>query len=289
MGAPPLLLWGLKLAIMTLVACGAMQANWRSVIEAILKPVWLPRAVLAVNLAVPLAGLIMCLILPIDPMVKIAIMVMAASPLAPPISLKLVRAADNASSVEAHFALITLLAILFVPVTVALTSKLIGLEVSAPIQGVAQISVLLLILPMAIGVTIGTLLPALAERVAKPLAVGAYIVLFALALPILFMQAGSMLQLAGDGTIFAMVAITLVAAAAGHLLGGPKPEGRFLLASAAIVRHPGIALWVINSNGLDRRSVTAVFLFLVINLIVAAVYQRWAKGREAAAGTALAG
>jgi BASS family bile acid:Na+ symporter len=80
------------------------------------------------------------------------------------------------------------------------------------------------------------------------------------------------------------MALTLaVGLAAGHLLGGPRPQDRAALAVTAATRHPGIALMIANVNNLDKAVVGAILGMLVMGLVVSTPYQIWVKRRRSAA------
>lgn len=279
MDAPPLMMAAIGLSIIALVMSGALQGNWRDVTETIRKPVLLLRAVVAVNLIPPVAALLVCLILPIDPVVKIGIIAMAVSPLAPPISSKLIGSGADASRIAGYFALLTMLSVVLVPPILAIASAALGIKLRVTAVAIAQTSLVLLLAPVALGLTINTLRPQFASRARKPLALAAYAVLGLITLILLASEWRAMASLAGDGSIAAMVAISLAAVAGGHLLGGPDPRARQMLATVASVRHPGIALMIVGANSAEGRAVTAVLLFLVVSLFVSGIHDRWAAGQ----------
>ena len=76
----------------------------------------------------------------------------------------------------------------------------------------------------------------------------------------------AIVSLIGNGTVLAVVVISLAAIAAGHLLAAPDPRDQVALATAAATRHPGIALMVAGGYSPDKR-VTAMIL-LALNDVV---------------------
>jgi BASS family bile acid:Na+ symporter len=204
---------------------------------------------------------------------------MAVSPLAPPISLKLMGSGADPSRIAGYFALLTILSVILVPPILAISSVVLGTKLQVSVAAIAQTSLMLLIVPVALGVTINTLRPHLAQRAAKPIALAAYAVLGVATLILLASKGPAMASLAGDGSIAAMIMISLAAIAAGHLLGGPDFLTRQLFATAAGVRHPGLSLLIVGANSAGEQAVTAVLLFLLINLVISAIYQRWATAK----------
>ena len=118
----------------------------------------------------------------------------------------------------------------------------------------------------------------------SPLAVKACMLLLVFAcIPILVKRRPAMLALIGDGTLLAIVAFVAVGLAVGHLLGGPDPRERGVLALATAMRHPGVALVI--ASGIaegDKVVGPALMLYLLVGTLVSAPYVRWAKRIAAA-------
>ena len=279
---------GMQVALWALVASVGLQARWQDVAATIRKPVWMLRAVLAVNVIVPAVAVILCLALPMDRSVKIGLVLMAVSPLAPLVTSKLMRSGADASRVVGYYVLLTLLSVAIVPATIALLSWLLPGEAVISMGAIAELAAISVLAPLALGLLLGTAVPLLAQRLAKPLALAGYGLLFLLSIPIVLAQAKDIAGLVGDGTVIAMALTSLSAVAAGHWLGGPELRGRLTLATATATRHPGMAVLIINSNFQDQRAVLAVMLYLTVSVVVSGFYQAWAKRREPAAAAALA-
>jgi BASS family bile acid:Na+ symporter len=78
------------------------------------------------------------------------------------------------------------------------------------------------------------------------------------------------------------VVFALVGLAAGHLLGGPDPENRIVLALSTATRHPGIAIAIAAANFPDQKAApAAVLLYLIVSALVAKPYLTWVKRRRA--------
>ena len=97
-------------------------------------------------------------------------------------------------------------------------------------------------------------------------------------LPILYKLAPAMLSLVGGGTLLAIAAFILIGIAAGHLLGGPEPANRTVLAIASSSRHPGVAVAILGANFDNAKPATAaILLYLLVNAVLTIPYQRWRK------------
>ena len=278
---------GMQLALITLVATVGLQSKWREVVETIRRPAGLLRAIIAVNIVVPLAAVLLCMAFPIDQSVKIGLIIAAVSPLAPMLTGKLLRTGANASRVVGYYVVLVLLSVLIVPATIALLSRLFPADGMITVGAIAKLVMLSVLAPLAAGLLVGTVLPGLAARLVKPLTFAGYGLLLLLAIPILYSQFGAIIGLIGNGAVLAMGLTSIAAVAAGHWLGGPDTHSQTSLALAAATRHPGMAALIVNANFDDQRALVAVILYVIISGIVAGVYLQWAKRRGARATTAL--
>jgi bile acid:Na+ symporter, BASS family len=72
----------------------------------------------------------------------------------------------------------------------------------------------------------------------------------------------------------------------GHVLGGPEPDNRPVLALATASRHPAVALAIAHANFPEQKLAAAeVFLYLILSSILSALYLSWIK-RKGTGGAA---
>src|SRR5581483_10790643 len=82
----------------------------------------------------------------------------------------------------------------------------------------------------------------------------------------------------GDGTLLAMATFVAVGLAVGHLLGGPDPADRTVLALCTATRHPGIAIVIATTMASEPTlALGAVLLFVIVNAVVSAPYVAWRR------------
>ena len=85
-----------------------------------------------------------------------------------------------------------------------------------------------------------------------------------------------MMSLIGNGTITVMIVLAVVGLASGHLLGGPDPDDRVVLALASATRHPGIAIAIAQANFPDQKlAPAAIVLYMLVSAIASAPYLKW--------------
>ena len=106
--------------------------------------------------------------------------------------------------------------------------------------------------PLVVGIAVRSLAAAFAARIARPVSLVSTVLLIASALPVLFTAWPTIVSLTGDGTIVARAAFVLIGLAVGHLLGGPDPEDRTVLALSTASRHPGVALAIAHATFPDQ-------------------------------------
>jgi bile acid:Na+ symporter, BASS family len=122
------------------------------------------------------------------------------------------------------------------------------------------------------------------------LMLAATVLLVVSVIPILFTAWPAIASLIGNGTLAAIAVFILAGLAAGHLLGGPEPDNRSVLALATASRHPAVAMAIASANFPDQKLVpAAVLLYLLISAILSAPYLKWIGrqhgGRSVAAHT----
>ena len=88
---------------------------------------------------------------------------------------------------------------------------------------------------------------------------------------------------AGLRVALAIVIVTMLATAAGHLLGGPEPATRTATAISSAARNPGLALLVATLNHASPAITATVLAYLLIAALTLIPYVTW---RKRAAGAA---
>jgi bile acid:Na+ symporter, BASS family len=140
------------------------------------------------------------------------------------------------------------------------------------------------IAPLAAGIMVRHFAPRFAQRMARPVSLFAMVALLVGVLPIVFSAWPAAVSLIGDGTLAAIVVFVVAGLAAGHLLGGPDPDNRVVLALATATRHPGVAMAVAHAAAPGEKLVLgAVLWYLIVGLLVSAAYLAWRRHRANAA------
>ena len=171
--------------------------------------------------------------------VAIAIIAMSISPVPPILPISQIKGGSRPEYAYGMLVAAALLSVITVPIAVTVVGALFGREASFPPLAIAKIVVISVLAPVALGIAVRHFWTDVAERLGPWLMKTANVVLAVAMLAILFRAWPAMRGLMSSGTSVAVVlAVVLVAIAAGHLLGGPNREDRVALAIGSAVRRP---------------------------------------------------
>jgi bile acid:Na+ symporter, BASS family len=269
----------LSLSLACLVATIGMQASWEDLASLFRQPQRLGAAVLAVNVAVPAAAVLLLAAVPVAPAAKAGVLLMAVAPAPPLTAFRHLDLGEHRTyAFGLYFALIAL-AVVAVPLSVTLLARFYGVEVGLSAGALAGNVALMVMLPLAVGMLVRRLAPGLVGRIDAWVGNIAVVLLVIAFFPIPVVLLPAIESLAGDGTLMVMGLVAAAGLAAGHLLGGPGPIGRKVLAVTAANRHPGIALILATANGADSEVFAAILAVFLTGAVASGVYETWASRR----------
>jgi BASS family bile acid:Na+ symporter len=239
------------------------------------------RALIAVNLVVPVAAVVLCSLVPIDPNVRIGIVLMAVSPLAPLVTFKIHLGGARTSALLGPYVALLVVAVVLVPLTIALLSALFPPSASISVIALAKLVAVSVLLPIGAGLAINAWYPGFAHIAARVAVVLGFGIIGLLAVVILYAEGRALLTLLGDGTLLVIMGTIAAGLLAGHILGRPDPRESSGLAIAAAMRHPGIALLIAHQNFSDPRIKLVIVLFLLTGAVMSTLYQFWMLKKSA--------
>jgi BASS family bile acid:Na+ symporter len=277
----------LKASIMLTVFAIGLSTRPQDVAFIIRRPGLLVRSLLSISIVMPLFAACTVAVISLQPVVKIALIALAVSPVPPMLPKKARSATGDASYAIGLVVVVALLAIAFVPLSVRFLGEAFGRQAAISPTTIAWILATNVLAPIGAGIFIHHFAHNIAERAARPISLLASVLLFASVLPILFTQAPAILSLVGNNTLIAVAAFVLFGLTAGHLLGGPDPANRTVLALTTASRHPGIAAAIASANFPQQKlAVPAILLYLLVNLLMSFGYRKWCgrwQGRNSGA------
>ena len=270
----------LKASLALLVVSLGLRATLQDTTHLFRRPGQLARALLAMFVVMPITALILARAFHPHPAVKIAVVALALSPLPPTFPRKATKQGGSLSYVAGLLVAATLVAVPLIPLSLELIERNRDLPLQMRPAAVLALVFWSLLLPLAAGMVVRKVAPAFAQRAASPISSIAFAVLALGVIPILIRVWPAMISLVGNGTLLVMALLALVGLAAGHVLGGPDPEDRTVLALSTATRHPAIAIAIAQANFPDQKlAPAAVLLYVLVSVVAAMPYLKWAKRR----------
>lgn len=267
----------LTVSLAGLVLTVGLRSVRGDLIYVLTRPSFLLKAIVAVDVIPIAAAILLTLFLPLEPVVKAGIVLMAISPVPPLVPGQELGLGGRKEYAYGVYVAIALLAVITVPIASEIATRAFGRNDSPDFVQVAKSVVLGVVIPLAVGMVVRLVAPTVAARLAPWVYRLSMLLVFAAFLPILLSIWPEMMSLVGNGTLLAMAAVTAIGLAGGHLLGGPELRDRSTLAIASSIRHPGIAMMLANANFADKRVTAAVLLFLLVGVAVGIPYRMWIK------------
>jgi BASS family bile acid:Na+ symporter len=266
-----------SLSLAALVLAVGLDAEIDDLLYFLRNPRKLLNAFLAISVAVPVVAVIAALALPLGPVSKAGLILMAVSPLPPLAPGKELKLGGRKCYVYGLYVTFAILAVVIVPLTMSILNTVFSRSVVAPVGALAQTVLLNVLVPLALGLVIRAAAPRFATAAAPLVSKLSMALLVLICIPIIAVSWPAMRSVIGDGSLIAIVAVVAAGLGFGHVLGGPDRHDRVALALAASTRHPGIALILARANGFDQRVTAVILLFLLTGLIAAIPYQMWAR------------
>jgi BASS family bile acid:Na+ symporter len=225
------------------------------------------------NVVMPLVALWISAAFGLYPAVKLALITLAISPVPPFLPPKMMKAGGGADYTMGLLTASALLSIVTVPLSVWVLGRWYHLPAHVDPGVVAAIVGKTILVPLALGIVAHQIAPNAARRAAKPISIVAVVVLVGAMIPLLIRTWPGVKTLLGNGTVLAIMAITVVGLIVGHFLGGPDRDDRTVLALATAARHPAVALAVAAATFPNEKLiVAAVVLSLIVTAAISAPY-----------------
>lgn len=246
------------------------------------RPGQLVRSILSMNFIMPVIASVIVLGFDLRPPLGVLLVALSMAPVPPLLPKKFSKAGGHENYGASLMVMAALFAVISIPVSVELIERVIGVPLSIPPLEVVKLVLTTLLAPLAVGLLIHSLAPTLALRLAKPIATIAGVVLVLAALALIIASGRAMLSDLGQMTLVSIALFVVAGLVVGHLLGGPEPQDRTVLALATASRHPGIALGIVH---IALPSTKGLLPFLLIYLLVAAIltlpYVAWRRRKNA--------
>ncbi len=272
------MVWLLRGSLFLSVLALGLRATTRDALYLFRRPDALARTLLALNGIMAVFAVVVALSFDLRPVVKLALVALAVSPVAPIMPHKALRAGATVEYTIGMLVAAALASIVFIPLSMEVLERVFDMPLRMSARQIATLAVTSILLPLASGIALRKLVPRL-ERAAKPLGALAVLLLVVVPIPVVIAARHEFAALIGNGTILVFVAFSALALAVGHVLGSPEGDNRLVLALGSATRHPAVALGIAYTNfpAHGRSAAAAVILYLVVNFIVSGVYLKLYK------------
>ena len=271
-----------RVSIVLIVFSLGLRATHEDALYLFRRPRHLVRSLLSMNVVMPLVAVGIAIAFDLGVAVEATLIALAVSPVPPILPKKELKAGGRASYAVGLLVAEALLAIVFVPLAVEVLGWFFAKETHMPPTAVAHLVAITVLLPVSAGIVVRRLAPALAERMAGPISRGATVLLAVVAVLLVVNAWPAAMALIGNGRVLAIATFVVIGLGVGHVLGGPDPTDRTVLALSTASRHPGIALAIAARNFPRENLVTgAALLYLLVSLILSFLYLRWARRQRA--------
>ena len=270
-----------QVSVILIVLSTGMSGQKGDLTFLVRRPSLLFRSLLSMLVLAPLLAVTFAATLRLPMPVKIALVMMAVSPVPPFLPKKAVKAGGTHSYVVSLLATSAIVSIVSAPLSLMLLDQLFGFNLSiSPIE-IAKPLATTVLLPLAAGLILQRLAPRFCNSWARIVSAVGTILLIAVVLPQMVNLFPQFRELAGNGTLLAIAAFAVGTLLIGHLLGGPMRGDRSVLALCTATRHPFIAMVLIQANfASEQLAVPAVFMALIVTSVASLPYVRMLRQQK---------
>jgi BASS family bile acid:Na+ symporter len=263
--------------VLTVLGLG-LTATQQDATYLVRRPKLLARAILSMNVAMPIIAALMATTFDLPLEVKVALVALAMSPVPPIIQKKQINAGGRREYVVGLLVAMSVLAIVLVPLTVMVLDEVFGTAARITPASVAKIMLLTVHAPLVVGLLIRHWVPA-AEKASGAIIGVAGILLIISTVFLLYGLWPITHTYIGNGVVAMLAALATIGLAVGHLLGGPRAGDRTALALSTASRHPAVALAVATSGTVSepKPELAIILLYLVVATLISLPYQKWRK------------
>jgi BASS family bile acid:Na+ symporter len=272
-------LLALQVSVVCTVFGFGLKAAPADLFDLFRRPTWLLRALLAVFVIMPLVAILLVRVFEFQRVVEIALIALAISPAPPLLPQRHERAGGVTSYVVALLALLSLLAIVMVPLSLEILERVSGRPLAMAPGAIARIVFWRSLLPLAAGMLVLMYLPRFVRTIYRVVAVVATILLLVATFALILSSAPAIWALVGDGTIVAMVLFLGVGLVVGQAMGGLNRDFSAALGLATAYRHPAMAFAIAATNFPEQRFAGAILLYVIVGAVIGVPYVIWQRRR----------
>jgi len=277
MTARQVVLLVLQLSIIATVFGYGLVATVADLMYVLHRPGLLARSLVAVFVLMPVVAVALVQWFDFPQTTEIILVALAMCPVPPLLPLRQGRAGGHVSFGLGLMVVLSVAAIVTIPVTSAVLRSVFGRPYAITPAAVARVLLMTTLLPLASGVIVRARWRSVAARLEWPVRVAGSIML---SLAVVGLVAGAFSELwaaVGNGSVLAIVIFTVAGLGLGHALGGPNRDDSVVLAFSTACRHPALALSIATKTYPDQRFGAMMLLYLLVSLMAGMPYLLWQR------------
>jgi len=283
MDLKPAILLVLQVSVICTVFRFGVESTAGDLLQVLRHPGLLVRALLAVFVVMPVVALLLARFFEFNRTVEIALIALSVSPTPPLLPQRQAVAGGSRSYALGLMAVLSLVAVVAVPLVIEVLELVSGRPLSMPPTSVARIVSLTVLLPLVGGVLVRTLAPRHAGWIGKSAARVGIVLLPVGIVALLIGLARAMGALLGDGTLLAMCLFLCVGLAVGDAMGRPDHHAP-VVALMTACRHPALAWAIAQANFPEENVGPAIVLYILVTVVFGLPYIVWQRRRAALGG-----
>jgi bile acid:Na+ symporter, BASS family len=237
------------------------------------RPGQLLRDLVAILILVPLWTLLLVVIAPVTPVVRAGLLIsVLAVGIGPAAGMKRMGAAARGAREALDLNLVVLvLSLVFVPIAFALVAGLFHRDLHIGVGAVAKVVLGRALLPLLLGLGAARLFPR-AAAVAGPWLMKALNIALLAALVLALIATGKFLVAVGGIGWLVAAAVAVGGVVIGHVLGGPDPGSRGVVATASTMRFPALALVLAAALPRGQQVIPVVIVYVAVAFLATTIY-----------------
>jgi predicted Na+-dependent transporter len=242
----------------------------------------LGRTLLVALLGVPMLAILVAVTLPVGPVVRGVIVLMAVSPGAPML-MNRSQASGNVALAAALVVALTIAAVVFLPVELFVLNRVFPWRLHASTPALLENVGPKLVLPLVFGAMLHRLWPKAADRFARVVQALFYAALLVTVVGALAVSWREIVNM-GPWAWLAMLIVTTGAVLMGDAFGGRDPRDRATAAYAVVLGNPAVAISVVAVSYPSLHAVPIIIAYAVLRAVFVLPYavlahRRLASGR----------
>jgi BASS family bile acid:Na+ symporter len=266
----------LQASMFLVVLSMALRASLSQLAWLVRQPGKLLISLVSMHVVMVAVALLADVLLVLPPPVEVALIAIALSPVPPVLPIQIQKAEGDTDYGLGLVVASAIAAFLIVPLSAEVIARGFGREIHVSARAILPAALVTVLVPVALGLAIHRLAPDFARRAIRPIQIVGFAVL---AISLIFILVGLwplIRELVGHGEVLVFTAVAAIGLGTGHLLGGPDPRDRTVLALATAARHPGIAAAIGGTTAVGQPHVlAAVLLYFFLGALLALPYVAW--------------